>query len=146
MDVAMLLEVVERENDVLRERVTQLEALLMDCVRPPLEWGLTTLEAQCFGVLVNRTVATKDAIMAALYSNRPSAGDVPDIKIVDVFVCKMRKKLRPFGVEIQTVWGQGYSLDQQVRSTYARAIVDKALNAALNAPIPPAPETEGEAA
>lgn len=34
----------------------------------------------------------------------------PDIKIVDVFVCKMRKKLRPYGITIDTVWGRGYLL------------------------------------
>jgi len=31
-------------------------------------------------------------------------------KIVDVFVCKARKKLSPFGIEIDTVWGRGYSM------------------------------------
>ncbi len=36
--------------------------------------------------------------------------DEPEIKIVDVFVCKLRKKLTSAGFEtpIETVWGQGY--------------------------------------
>lgn len=36
--------------------------------------------------------------------------DEADIKIIDVFVCKIRKKLRPLGVEISTAWGRGYRL------------------------------------
>lgn len=34
--------------------------------------------------------------------------DDREIKIVDIFVCKVRKKLAPLGVEIGTVWGKGY--------------------------------------
>lgn len=37
-------------------------------------------------------------------------------KIVDVFVCKVRKKLAPFGFEIETVWGWGYALPDQHRA------------------------------
>lgn len=36
--------------------------------------------------------------------------DDREIKIVDVFVCKARKKLAAVGVEIETVWGQGYRI------------------------------------
>ena len=39
--------------------------------------------------------------------------DEPDIKIVDVFVCKLRKKLAEAsgGLDyIETIWGQGYML------------------------------------
>jgi two-component system cell cycle response regulator CtrA len=39
--------------------------------------------------------------------------DEPEIKIIDVFVCKLRKKLSKAsgGVDyIETVWGRGYML------------------------------------
>jgi len=39
--------------------------------------------------------------------------DVPELKIIDVFVCKLRKKLvEATGGEhyIETVWGRGYQL------------------------------------
>jgi DNA-binding response OmpR family regulator len=38
------------------------------------------------------------------------ADEEPEIKIIDVWVCKLRKKLRPLGVNIETVWGRGYRL------------------------------------
>jgi DNA-binding response OmpR family regulator len=31
-------------------------------------------------------------------------------KIIDVYVCKIRKKVKAIGVEIVTHWGAGYSL------------------------------------
>jgi len=118
MDVERRLEVVEQENLLLRERLAFLEAILMECTRPAIEWGLTAQETRVFGVLVNREVATKDAIMAGLYSDKAGSEGEVEPKIVDVFVCKIRKKLKPFGVEIRTVWGQGYTLDPDTRATY----------------------------
>jgi Response regulators consisting of a CheY-like receiver domain and a winged-helix DNA-binding domain len=31
-------------------------------------------------------------------------------KIISVFVCKIRKKLRPLGIKIDTIYGRGYAL------------------------------------
>lgn len=38
--------------------------------------------------------------------------DQPEVKIVDVFICKIRRKLREAGLDgyIETVWGRGYHL------------------------------------
>jgi two-component system cell cycle response regulator CtrA len=96
------------EIDTLRERVRQLEQALMPNAPLPVEWGLTAAEARLFSALTARDMATKEQLMTALYSGRPD--EEPEIKIIDVFVCKIRKKLKPFGVKINTVWGQGYSL------------------------------------
>lgn len=125
MDVERRLEVVEQENLFLRERVAALQSILMDCVRPPLEWRLTGQEARVFGVLVNRELASKAAIMAALYADRATEREVPEPKIADVFICKLRKKLRPFGVEITTVFGQGHALNAEVRALYRRRHLDE---------------------
>jgi two-component system cell cycle response regulator CtrA len=94
----------------LEERVRQLEeALSPRAVSIPVEWGLTTSEARMFAHLTTKPHCSKDSLMAALYGLKPD-DDEPEVKIVDVFVCKMRRKLKPFGVEIITIWGQGYSL------------------------------------
>lgn len=53
-------------------------------------------------------VQSKERLLASLYALQPD--DPPEIKIIDVFVCKLRKKLKPLGVEIFTVRGQGYRL------------------------------------
>lgn len=108
MDEIARAKALEAENDRLTQRVDQLEALIgISGVVLPMEWRLTASEARVMGVLLKRELATKDAIMAALY--RADARDEAEMKIVDVFICRIRKKLKPFGVEIITVWGQGYS-------------------------------------
>ncbi len=52
--------------------------------------------------------ATKEALMAALYHEEP--GDWPEVKIIDVFVYKLRKKLVGTPFTIETIWGVGYRL------------------------------------
>lgn len=47
---------------------------------------------------------TKDQILDHLYNGM----DEPNIKIIEVFICKMRKVL-PEGL-LQTVWGRGYTI------------------------------------
>lgn len=52
-------------------------------------------------------VRSKEQLLLALYWQRHD-GEEPEIKIIDVWICKMRRKLRRLGVEIDTVWGTGY--------------------------------------
>lgn len=114
MDATRRLEVVERENAELRERVRQLEDTLFarDAV-VPWEWGLTPSERRVLGVLIARDLATKPAVLAALYTGL--GRDEAEERIVDVFICKIRRKLTPFGVGIVTHWGQGFELDREWR-------------------------------
>ena len=51
---------------------------------------------------------TKEAFLNHLYGGM----DEPDPKIIDVFICKLRKKLADAGADnlIGTVWGRGYIL------------------------------------
>ncbi|MBE9607359.1 response regulator transcription factor [Acetobacteraceae bacterium H6797] len=53
-------------------------------------------------------VLTKEAFLNHLYGGM----DEPEVKIIDVFICKLRKKLTQSGAEdlIGTVWGRGYVL------------------------------------
>lgn len=47
-------------------------------------------------------------------------GDEPEIKIIDVYICKARKKLEPIGVRIDTLWGKGYALAVEVKPVIVR--------------------------
>ncbi len=59
-------------------------------------------------VLRRGNVLTKDAFLNHLYGGI----DEPEMKIIDVFICKLRRKLQQFGAGhlIGTVWGRGYVL------------------------------------
>ncbi|OMG60438.1 hypothetical protein BJP32_03630 [Brevundimonas sp. ZS04] len=104
----------------LEDRIQELEEAMGLCVLPPLEWGLTVQQARLFGALLEREVLTKDAAMAALYRDR--GDDEPEMKIVDVFVCHIRRKLKPFGIEIGTRWGVGYFMTPANKAEARRQI------------------------
>jgi two-component system cell cycle response regulator CtrA len=57
-------------------------------------------------------VLTKEMLMNSLYAGTPD--EEPELKIIDVFICKLRKKLSEkhpdAGAFVQTVWGRGYAL------------------------------------
>jgi two-component system, cell cycle response regulator CtrA len=57
-------------------------------------------------VLRKGMVVTKEAFLNHLYGGM----DEPEMKIIDVFVCKLRQKLALAGADhlIGTVWGRGY--------------------------------------
>lgn len=62
-------------------------------------------------MLRKNMVMTKEAILTQLYGGM----DEPEVKIIDVFVCKIRKKLAAVGLSdfIGTVWGRGYTVRDQ---------------------------------
>jgi two-component system, cell cycle response regulator CtrA len=59
-------------------------------------------------VLRKGMVLTKEAFLNHLYGGM----DEPEMKIIDVFVCKLRKKLALAGADnlIGTAWGRGYMI------------------------------------
>jgi two-component system cell cycle response regulator CtrA len=72
---------------------------------------LTTKEYQMLEMLALRkgSTLTKEMILSQLYGGM----DEPEIKIIDVFICKLRKKLANASSGknyIETVWGRGYML------------------------------------
>lgn len=76
--------------------------------------SLTNKEFEILELLVRRRgiVISKEMVMDHLYGGI----DEPDIKIVDVFICKLRKKMQEIGGHdvgkiIRTVWGRGYMID-----------------------------------
>ncbi|MDO5657867.1 MAG: response regulator transcription factor [Paracoccus sp. (in: a-proteobacteria)] len=73
--------------------------------------NLTGKEYQILELLSLRkgTTLTKEMFLNHLYGGM----DEPELKIIDVFICKLRKKLaQAMGGEshIETVWGRGYVL------------------------------------
>src|SRR5215472_9340353 len=69
---------------------------------------LTHAERQLLGILIRRRRVTKDQLMTALYCHRPD--NEPGAKIIDTYICKIRKKLKPYGIEIKTLWCAGYEM------------------------------------
>lgn len=64
-------------------------------------------------------VLSKEAALEWMYQFA-AEGEEPEIKIIDVFICKARKKLDPIGVRIDTVWGKGYALALEQKPVIVR--------------------------
>lgn len=79
----------------------------------------TKHEAALFDVLWrNRNtgrVSTKGSLFDHLYSDDPSGG--PDIKVIEVLICRIRKKLEVTNIEIATVFDTGYFLRNRAASS-----------------------------
>lgn len=112
---ARISAVVRRNNGHVSEKVTiggltlDLTARTVSVKGGPI--SLTCKEYDLLEALALRKGRTldKETLLSLLYGGI----DEPNIKIIDVFVCKLRKKLSDAlgGVcPIQTVWGRGYVL------------------------------------
>jgi len=115
------LRALQDENARLREQAAYLQDALTCGFLAPLEWRLTPQENRFLGALVAWPLATRELIMAALYHHR--GVDEAEMKVIDVFACKLRKKLKPHDIEIHTVWGRGYRLDAATRTRLKRSSI-----------------------
>lgn len=84
------------------------------CVR---QFKTSRLEASMLMQLLRREHATKQQLHAVVEANRasPCTKDETDIKMVDVIICKLRKKLLLHNIAIETVWGIGYLIKPDMR-------------------------------
>jgi two-component system, cell cycle response regulator CtrA len=122
-------ELVARIHAIVRrskghaQSVINTDDLCVNLDRKTVEIGgarvhLTGKEYQMLELLALRkdTTLTKEILLSHLYDGM----DEPEIKIIDVFICKLRKKLSSAsgGKDyIETVWGRGYVM----RETPVRA-------------------------
>jgi len=120
----------------LEEECRQLREMLVPPVTFPRELGLSKTENDILSFILARApnVALKSRILHAVW---PDPDNAPDGKCVDVHICKLRRKLSPFGVAITVAWSEGYFLDA-IAATTVRSWLDGAPPARIAAPAPAA--------
>lgn len=112
--VARIKAVMRRSRNLGRTRVAcgpiTLDLALREVAVNAFPVHLTTKEFNMLELLVSRKgeAVSKQALLNHLYSGR----DAPEIKIIEVFICKLRRKLMDAGSAdlITTVQGRGYML------------------------------------
>lgn len=114
--VARLQALVRRANGHA-QNVLQFGDLTLNLTARDVSVGdtsveLTSKEYQMFELLCLRkgNVVSKESFLDHLYGGM----DEPEMKIIDVFICKLRKKIEKSGAStplIQTVWGRGYRVN-----------------------------------
>ena len=81
------------------------------------------------------TTLTKEMFLNHLYGGM----DEPELKIIDVFICKLRKKLANASSGknyIETVWGRGYVLREPARGRGENPGLSCALRPTMTKPRP----------
>lgn len=111
---------LEVENGELTAQVMQLSAVGAPLADEMVEWlppgmwkFLTRNEMTVVNFLARHRgkIVSRARLMAALY---PDPDKQPEAKIIDVLVCKIRKKLlaRHVSFVVTTAWGRGYMLEE----------------------------------
>ena len=104
------VEQLRAQNAELRARLELIETDFSAFVLPGDEFApLTPTERSIVKIMFDRngSSVSKKGIHDVLYALRGDR-EVPDPKIIDVLICKLRPKLTAWLVE--THWGIGYSL------------------------------------
>ncbi len=116
------------ELEEANERIRQLEDALAPEGMIPLSFRLTASERRVLAALYRREICTKDMLhLASSKGEHPETG----LKIVDVYICKLRRKLKPHGLGIETIWGQGYRLATGTREEIARLRAEEMADSGL---------------
>lgn len=119
----MSRDLLQREVETLRETVAdltyRLELLTESFASFDLHGldtlKLTRLESALVKILHDNLgkPITKERLHSAIYAMRVTDAEVPEPKIIDVFICKIRRKLSGSPWHIKTNWGFGYSLHKR---------------------------------
>lgn len=106
--------------DDARQTIRNLRDLLAPPLAFPLDWGLTGSETRMLAALYSHPCGlSKEALHTAIDVDiEPSSY----IKIVDVIICHIRRKVGKHGVKINTIWGRGYLLAPESRATVGTVI------------------------
>lgn len=117
---------LRRRIEVLEDQVEELkEALGMTLPVPPGFRGVHSRK-MCWRLicgLAKRGRLTRDQAMIILYGDRHE-DERPDAKVVDVFLSNARPWLRERDIEVETIYGSGWSLSHEMR-TKAAAVIEQ---------------------
>lgn len=123
---------VDEVRRMLRARIEELEETIRQLREPapvsemfPRDWGLSVRERDLLAILFRCRTAYlhRNAIMDAIYGDE--SDEVQD-QIVGVWIFKMRKKLKPFGMTIESRWGLGYFLPEETKEIIRNALETRA--------------------
>jgi hypothetical protein len=104
----------DRTPTFIRQNRMDDESLIFSCIRL---FHVTRLQASLLAVLIVRNEVSKDTMHQIIESRRPPGKEETDPKMVDVVICHLRKRLKPFSLKINTLWACGYYMEPQQRKT-----------------------------
>jgi hypothetical protein len=95
---------------------------------------VTKLQCSLLMPLLRRKEVTRQAMHETIETRRKLGAPPTEEKLVDVVICNLRKKLKPLGLEIKTIWSQGYYMETEHRRKARDLITEHMQEAALQNP------------
>lgn len=109
---------LQSELDEAESQLNDMRETYLNAAKLWTAFDHSPAQTLIFALLMSRPFATKGMIHAVIDGRRlDRRQDYTDIdrKLIEVFVCRMRQRLRPYGIEIKTVWGQGYQITGEMK-------------------------------
>jgi len=118
---------LQDQVETLKEMVIQLESKVFGAHEHilPLYFGLTNKESKVLMALYrNNRHLSRDFLLEAAMVD--SLGDAPDVKIIDMFIHKMRRKIfdKNLPITIITYRGVGYELSAEGREFLTKVFTE----------------------
>jgi DNA-binding response OmpR family regulator len=113
-----------KEIDHLKAELAYLRSEFGLDLMAPAKFGFTPQEGRVFCALYKRERCTRGALLAAM---RHNLRDEPTNGAISVCLFKVRRKAARFGMQIATVWGQGYAMPPASKAI-ARQAFEEAAN------------------
>jgi hypothetical protein len=114
----------DRTPSFMRQNRMDDENLLFSCQRL---FKMTRLQASLLTALINRNEVSKDTLHQIIEGRRPPGREETDLKMVDVVICHLRKRLKPFNLKIVTLWASGYYIEPAQRRQILEMVNDHVL-------------------
>lgn len=115
-------------REQMQDRIEELEELLglpmprlrsIPDIRSTFDWRL-------LGLLMRRTLVTREFAFTALYGGLPEADQPKDVRIIDQRVYRLNLVLRRQGMHIETERFTGYYLDEKTKTRLCALVADEA--------------------
>lgn len=116
----MRCELLEVENEYIRGQISLLRATTLN-LSAKIYFGLTGSEFIIFNQLMKHQTLTREKLLHELYFD---IDDAAEEKIIDVFVCKLRAKLKTYSIKIETVRGEGYFIPLEDKEKARRCLLE----------------------
>lgn len=104
VEIATLRRQLDEANETIRQmrEVREVNPLLGVL-------GLTKNECEILSAIVDHGRISREQLFVRVWGARR---DPPDPQIIDVHLCRIRKRLKPYGMRIKTLWGAGWEMSK----------------------------------
>lgn len=104
---------LEEENRQLKERLGIGGETELAVEKARRQFAVTPQAARLLVALVSAPMLRKEVIPEIC---SPRNWENIELQIINVLICRLRRALEPFGLEIHNIWGVGYRIDDPDRT------------------------------